>query len=212
MTKLKKQNILNILNSYKLLGIKYIEPLKINYIYTNNIELPNEIKELEEHITHCNLCDLSKNKKNSIFSIGNNDTDIMIIGLHSNFLENNINKLLKNMIQNVLELDISKIYMTNILKCNVSNHTVDLNKPIELCIKYLIKQIELLKPKIIITTGIAFKYLMNIDEDIIDISGNTYDYNGMTVVPLLDLDFVYKNPSYKQNMYNDLKKIKLILE
>jgi DNA polymerase len=209
MTEIKKQNILDLLNNYKLLGVKFIEPLNFNN--TKKIELPNDIKELENYVSHCNLCDLSKYKNNSIFSIGNFNSEIMMVGENLNFLNNNIYTLLENMIKNVLEIDFNTIYMTNTLKCNVNN-IANLDRPIELCKNYVIKQIELINPKIIITIGNAFYVFMNINDEIIDISGNLYNYNGIMIIPLLDIEFVYKNPSYKQNMFNDLKKIKLLLE
>ena len=83
---------------------------------------------------------------------------------------------------------------------------------IEMCLEYLRKQIEILKPKIIITLGISFNYLMKNDEKIVDVSGNIYNYNNSKLVPLLDPEFIYKNPSYKAKLFNDLKKIKLLME
>jgi len=53
---------------------------------------------------------------------------------------------------------------------------------------------------------------MNNNDKILDISGCLYEYGTIKVVPLLGLDFLNKNPSYKINMINDLKKIKKLLD
>ena len=60
--------------------------------------------------------------------------------------------------------------------------------------------------------GSAFNYLMNNNDDILNISGNLYSYDESKLIPLLGLDFLNKNPSYKVNMISDLKKIKKLLD
>ncbi|RLA76409.1 MAG: hypothetical protein DRG78_19075 [Epsilonproteobacteria bacterium] len=212
MTKLEKEEIISLLNRYKLFGIKYIEPFSSTKKDTKKEDLPNDIYQLENYVNYCNICELSKFKKDSIFSIGDIDSDIMLIGTNCNFIDENINKILKDIIINVLLLDFNKVYITNILKCDIYSNIKNLDKPIKLCKNYILKQIELIKPKLIITVGSAFNNLMDNDNNILDISGNLYDYNGINLVPLLDLNFIYKNPSYKQEMFNDLKKLKRLME
>ena len=210
MTKIEQEKMINLLNRYKLCGTEYIEPLNFK-IDIKKDDLPNDIIELENYVNHCNICELSKFKNSSNFSMGDFDSDIMIIGTDCNFLNENINLLLKSMIEKVLLLDFNKVYITNILKCN-TNSSESISKPIELCKDYLIKQIHLSAPKLIITIGSAFNHLLSNDDNIFDVSGNIYEYQGIKLIPLLDVDFIYKNPSYKHDMFNDLKKIKIILE
>lgn len=212
MTKIEKEKMINLLNSYKLCGIEYIEPLKLNQIDIKKDDLPSDINELENYVNHCNICELSKFKSDSIFGLGKINSDIMIIGTNCDFLNENISKLLENIIKSVLLIDFNKVYITNILKCNTKINIKSINQSIELCKGYLTKQIELIKPKFIITLGSAFNHLLCNEDNISDISGNIYEYNGIKTIPLLDLEFIYKNPSYKQDMFNDLKKIKSILE
>lgn len=212
MTENKKIYILNLLNSYKLCGMNYIEPLNLNKIDKNKNDLPNDFNGLENYVNHCSICELSKFKSDSIFSLGEINSDIMIVGTNCDFLNENIYKLLENIIKNVLLIDFNKVYITNILKCSTKTNIKSIKQSIELCSGYLTKQIELVKPKFIITLGTAFNHLLCNDDNVLDISGNIYEYNGIKTIPLLDLEFIYKNPSYKQDMFNDLKKIKSILE
>jgi uracil-DNA glycosylase family 4 len=87
-----------------------------------------------------------------------------------------------------------------------------LSSEIELCKGYFDKQIEISKPKTIIALGSVFNYIMKTNENIIEISGKMYDYKGIKFIPLIDPEFIYKNPSYRPNVYSDLKKIKNLLE
>ena len=213
MTKSKKKEILDLLYGYNCLGIEYID--SFNYIKSEKKEsqLPNTIEELEIEASHCSLCDLSKDSTQFKFGTGNKYSDIYVIGFnHYQFNSEMIFNSFRNMIENVLLLKFDNIYITNIIKCTTKQNINKLSKPSELCENYIFRQIELAKPKLIITLDFAFNHLMKSDENIIDISGNSYKYSGIDLIPLLHPEFVYKNPSYKDRMFKDLKKIKILLE
>ena len=212
MTKSKKREILDLLYSYNYFGIEYIVSLNYNN-NKNKIKFSNTLDELESDASHCSLCDLSKGKDTFNFGIGNKYSNIYIIGLTNNqFNSELIFDSFKEMIKNILFLDIKDIYITNILKCFTKLNIEKLSKPIKLCENYIFNQLEIAQPKLIITLGSAFNHLMKNDENILDISGNSYKYNNINLIPLLEPEFVYKNPSYKDRMENDLKKVKNLLE
>jgi len=207
-----KNELLDILKMKKVLGIKYIEDITFPTKELEISELPDDIESLEEYVSNCSLCELSKSKIESSFSSGDSSSEIYLIGLKNDTKDEKELSVLHNMFQNVLKIDIKNIYITNILKCSVKIYKNNLDDEIAKCINYLKKQIELANPKIIIVFGKAFNYLMNSDENILDISGNSFIYNNTQVIPLLDIDFINKNPSYKERMFTDLKKLKKVLD
>lgn len=213
MTKSKKKEILDLLYGYNCLGIEYID--SINYIKSEKkgSQLPQTIEELEIEASHCSLCDLSKDSTQFKFGTGDKYSDIYVIGFnHNQFSSEIVFNSFRNMIENVLLLNFDNIYISNIVKCTTKQNINKLSKPTEMCENYIFRQIELAKPKLIITLDFAFNHLMKSDESIIDISGGSYTYNGIDLIPLLHPEFVYKNPSYKDRMFKDLKKIKMLLE
>jgi DNA polymerase len=213
MTSCKKNEILDLLYSYNNLGVEYIDTIHYDIYAGKKSKLPNTISELKMDASHCSLCDLSKSDAPFVFGIGNELSQIYIISMNHHQLKSDlVFNSFKDMIEKVLLLNFNDIYITNILKCTTEQNINKLNKSIELCENYIYKQIEIAKPKIIITLDLAFNFFMKNNENIIDISGNCYDYNGMKLIPLLHPEFVYKNPSFKQKMFEDLKKIKSILE
>jgi uracil-DNA glycosylase len=213
MTNSKKCEILELLYSYKSFGIEYIDSLNYDKNEKEKFQLPNTIEQLEIEAFHCSLCDLSKDNTQFEFGIGNKYSQIYVIGVNQyQFASELVFNSFKNMIENVLLLNFNDIYITNIIKCATKQNISKLNKSIELCENYLFKQIEIVKPKLIIALDFAFNYLMKSDENIVDISGNNYEYKGIKLIPLLHPEFVYKNPSYKDRMFNDLKKIKSLME
>lgn len=213
MTQDKKNKLLKSLNMYKCFGISYCEQVNFFKDSVNKDYLPNDMLSLERYVHNCTLCELSKvSDELPLFGIGNVNSEVYIIGTNFGFLDNKLNTILKNMVQNVLMLDFKNIYMTNIIKCISKLETNSLKDYVNICKDYLIKQIELNKPKYIITIGDSFNYIMNNNSQIVDISGNIYEYMGAKLIPMLDLNFVYKNPSYKQEMFKDLQKIKRLME
>ncbi len=117
MTQNQKNKILGSLDKYKSFGIQYHEPVNfLNYSIDKN-HLPNDIDSLENYVSNCTLCELSKYSDDKpLFGIGNVNSQLYIIGTNFSFLDNNLNNILKNMVQNVLMLDFKSIYMTNIVK------------------------------------------------------------------------------------------------
>jgi len=212
MTQEKKNRLLKSLLMYKSFGIKYHEEISFSKnSFIDKEHLPSDISSLESYVKNCTLCELSKHSNmEPLFGIGNVNSDVYIIGTNFGFLDNNLNNILKNMVQNVLMIDFKNIYMTNIIKCE-SNGT-NLDNFVNICKDYLIKQIEINKPKYIITIGDSFNYMMDNNSQIVDVSGNIYDFMDSKLIPMLDLNFVYKNPSYKQEMFTDLQKIKTLME
>lgn len=212
ITKEIQTKLIHTLKMKKLLGAEYVRNMNFSYKRNENITLPNTIVELEEYVKNCSLCELSKTKKVSLFANGNIFSKVYIIGLNYNYNNEKEFILIKNMIEKVMEISIENIYMTNILKCNSTKLDNNYEKEVNTCISYLQQQISLGLPKIIITLGNAFEYLIKSKEQIFDVSGNLFSYNGIDLIPLMDPNFIYKNPSYKEKMFKDLKKIKNIME
>lgn len=212
ITQEKKLALLHLLKSKKMFGIEHIQTINFREKKQELNQLPTDIESLYEYASNCSLCKLSKSKISFDFDNGDRTSKILIISL----LNTNINgkefQSFKTMVENVLNININHIYMTNILKCTTKKNKDDLDEEIYQCLNYLEQQIKIVEPKIIITFGIAFKYLMNNNDDIVDVSGNLFDYNGIKTIPLLGLDFINKNPSYNEKMISDLKKIKKIMD
>ena len=212
-----KNSILNNLQTLQYIGFEYLEPIKLNKTIIKEEELPNEIGLLHDIVLNCNLCSLSKSRKNILFGSGNADANIMFLKLSPTHLEDesgNIfsgksGEMLVNMCKNILDLNIDDIYVTNILKC-FSKDIVD--KDVNTCKSYIYKQIELIKPNIIITFGRAYEYLINETKSLKEIRGIVQNYNNIKVMPTFDPSYILRNPSFKKDVLEDLQKVKILME
>lgn len=212
ISKQLQDELVHILKMKKLLGIEHIASINFTLSKKSKNLLPTTMQVLEDHVQNCSLCELYKSKISSGFGIGDFTQDVYIVGLDYKFELEKEFMMIKNVCEKVLELNINEIYMTNIIKCSTNKNSVNLNNEIDICIDYIEQQINIAKPKIIITLGDAFKYLMKNSDEITEVSGNKFSYNDTTILPLIDPVYISKNPSYKQKMFTDLKKIKTIME
>lgn len=212
ITQEKKSELLHLLKIKKIFGIEHVQSLSIRKEKQRLNQLPIDIESLYDYASNCSLCKLSKVKTSFDFDRGDRKSEIALISLNNNFDNEKEFLSFKIMAEEILHININHIYMTNILKCTVKMNKDNLSTEINQCLNYLEQQIKIIKPKIIITFGFAFNYLMNNNDNIIDVSGNLFEYNGIKIIPLLGLDFINKNPSYEKKMISDLKKLKKIMD
>jgi len=212
ITKEIKSELIDILYKKKLIGITHMSPISIVIKKNRKFLLPSTLNDLEEYTKNCCLCEFSKSKSKILFGKGNMNSKIYIIGLNYDYDEDGQFFLLKDMIENTLHLNINDTYMTNILKCCSSKIYDNCHDEVNQCIPYMEQQISIGLPMLIITLGDAFKYMVKTNENINNVTGNLFSYNGIRLVPLMDPEFICKNPSYKEKMYKDLNKIKKIMD
>ena len=219
MTKLVKNRVLEHLNYLKSFGYEYHEALDFFSNNIKNVKLPNNIVDLNNSVNHCYLCDLSKCRKNVLFGYGNINANIMFIGDEPSNSEDELGlhyvgksgELLVKMIENVLNITKEEIYYTTLVKCKSLNGLNNVN--IETCNDYLLKQIELIKPKLIVALGEkTCSYLLKNGDNFSQIRGKELVFNGIPLITTFSPTFLLRNPSSKKDAYYDMLKIKNYME
>lgn len=221
MTKSIKHELLHYLNFLKSIGYEYHESLNFISDETSYIKLPNDLQVLKNSVSHCHLCELSKTRKNIVFGEGNKNSKIMFISDAPGNSENEIGQvfvgrsgeLLTKMIENVLNIKRNEIYISNIVKCRPPNNRIPTKSEFDLCKAYLFKQIELVKPEIIVTLGeVAYEYLTQEKIDIMKVRGKSINFFDKVLIPTFHPNFLLRNPSLKKEAYLDMLKIKNLME
>ncbi len=224
MEKLKKLKILNELYRYKLIGLNYIDDFNIDLKTQNmqsNYQLPNSLDSLENIVLNCHLCQLSKTRNKVVFGEGNLNAKLMFIGEGPGANEDNTGKpfvgragdLLTKIVENVLELKREDIYISNIVKCRPPQNRVPTETEAKECMPYLLKQIDIINPSIIVTLGsTAYKYLTKDVTPISKIRGEIIKYNNIKLIPTFHPSYLLRNPSAKKFVFQDMKKVKNLLE
>lgn len=218
MTIKVKNQILKYLHNLKSFGYKYHDEFDIGSFDVRNQNLPNNFAELNEVCTNCYLCELSKSRKNVLFGFGNPKSKIMFIQDEPTSSEDELNsfyvgnsgEILSKMIENVLNMKKEDVYITSLVKCKSLNGATNLN--FESCNDYLLKQIELISPKIIVVLGEkAYLFLLK-NGEFAKNRGKILKFNDISLIPIYSPTFLLRNPSYKKETYFDMLNIKQFLE
>ena len=213
------KTLLKLKHLYKLkeAGMEYFEGFVSE---EKKLNMPNELKELEKICKTCTLCDLAKTRTNVVFGEGNPNAKLMFIGEGPGEMEDKTGrpfvgragKLLTKIIENVLELNREDVYIANIVKCRPPNNRVPTIEEAETCKPYLLKQIDIINPEILVCLGkTAFMYLLNTDMPISKVRGQIFEYKGKKVIPTYHPSFLLRNPSAKKEAYKDFLLIKSML-
>jgi len=219
MKNLKNALLLKQLYQLKQLGYKYtsVTPYREE---TQSFALPNTLESLKKQAMECHLCELSKSRHKVVFGEGNPNADVLFVGESPGAMEDASGKpfvgrsgeLLTKMIENVLLISRNDVYITNIVKCRPSNNDIPTPSQAHTCQPYLMKQIELIRPKLIVTLGAtAYHYLTGDDTDISKIRGTIHKQNGYIIIPTYHPSYLLRNPSAKKDVFDDLLKVKKLL-
>lgn len=211
------QNLLLLENLYRLraLGFEYIDPFSINQKTQN--EKPKTINDLAKNISTCYLCDLSKSRTQSMSGYGNPNADIMIIDYAVSLSEDSTNsyytgrsgEILKNMIENVLELKVEDVYFTHAIKCKPLNSKTPSDSEWDSCKNHLFSQIEFINPKVVVTLGKdAYAKVTSENDNFQSVRGHVIDFKNYKLVPIHHPNHLLRNPDDKKIAFNDLKTIK----
>jgi len=219
MKNLKNALLLKQLYQLKQLGYRYtsVTPYQEE---EPDLTLPNTLESLKKQAMECHLCDLSKSRKKVVFGEGAVNADLMFVGDTPNNSDDTSGKVftgrsgdtLTKMIENVLGVSRSDVYITNILKCRAHDTLNPSPAHAHTCHPYLLKQIELIKPKIIVALGeTAYHYLTGDDSEISKVRGTLHKQDAYTIIPTYHPNYLLRNPSAKKDVFDDLKKIKELM-
>jgi DNA polymerase len=175
-------------------------------------KLENQETFMSQEVMHnCVLCDASKISKNKIFGNGNIHSKIMFLSTVPSFDEAS-EEMFNKMIENVIGIPINEIYLTSIIKCDLSDKTLGIKDFAQKCKGYITNQMEQSSAKIIVTLGDSYNYVLNNSNEISSVRGTVIKLKDKSIIPIYHPSFLLRNPSLKKETFDDLKKIKLLLE
>ncbi|MDR2790763.1 MAG: uracil-DNA glycosylase [Campylobacteraceae bacterium] len=218
MSKLETLKMLQELYAYRSYGFTYYK--KREFMPQKSNSIPNSLDKLEKSVHGCFLCALCKTRKNVVFGEGNIHAKLMFVGEGPGAFEDeqgrpfvgNAGALLTKMIENVLHLKRSDVYIANIVKCRPPANRPPLPEEANVCKPYLFKQIEIIAPQIIVALGgTSYHYLTGDDKKITQVRGEIFEYKNAKLIPTFHPSYLLRNESSKKDTYHDLLKVKALL-
>lgn len=173
-------------------------------------------ERLKKECAGCRACSLCEGRKNLVFGCGNESAKIMLIGEGPGEQEDNqgvpfvgpAGKLLDAMLE-MIDLDRSKVYIANIVKCRPPHNRDPLNVEQDACRRWLERQIALVDPKIILCLGrIAAMGIISEDFRITRQHGQWFDIAGRRVMATYHPSALLRDPSKRPEAFMDLRELR----
>ncbi len=174
----------------------------------------SELSELGTQILNCTRCALSKGRTRAVPGEGPENADIMFIGEAPGFHEDRSGrpfvgasgKFLEQLLASI-GLKREDVYIANVIKCRPPGNRDPQPHEIEMCKSFLDRQIELIKPKIIVTLGRFSMARYFPGAKISRIHGQPRKIEGVLYFPMYHPAAALHQPSLRQTVEQDMKKI-----
>jgi DNA polymerase len=172
-------------------------------------------EQLRARVAACTLCPLSATRTQTVFGVGNQHADWLIVGEAPGAEEDRrgepfvgrAGQLLNSMLRAV-GLAREAVYIANVLKCRPPGNRDPNAAEVTECLPYLERQIALLKPKIMLAVGrIAAQNLLKTDAPLARLRQQVHAF-GMAQVPLVITyhpAYLLRTPTDKRKAWEDLK-------
>ena len=178
------------------------------------------LNQLHETCKLCQRCDLGKTRTNLVFGVGNENARLMFVGEAPGEQEDKTGipfvgaagKLFDKYLAAV-GIEREDVYIANILKCRPPNNRDPLPEEQDACMAYLREQVRIIRPKMIVCLGrIAAMRLIREDYKITKEHGEIIQKGSFTMTAVYHPSALLRDPSKKEDMYRDMKKIKEYLD
>ena len=185
-----------------------------------NWEKTKSLNQLEKLICDCTKCRLHKGRNKFVFGTGNPNADVLVIGEGPGAEEDKqglpfvgrAGKLLTDMLK-AIKFEREEVYIGNIVKCRPPENRTPMQDEMDTCLPYLKKQVELINPKLILCLGLtATKGLLKKRESLGELRKHIFEYEGAKVVVTYHPAALLRNPHWKKDCWEDLKKFRKMYE
>ena len=184
-----------------------------------------DLSTLDADAQGCTKCALHESRTNVVFGVGNPNAELMFVGeapgadedLQGEPFVGRAGKLLTKIIEDGMKLKREEVYIANVLKCRPPGNRNPAPDEVETCSPYLIRQIELIQPKVMVALGsFAAKTLLNTNTNISALRGQLHPYTlsdniekPPKIMPTFHPAYLLRNPNAKRDVWED---IKIVLE
>ena len=172
-------------------------------------------EKLKSECLNCRRCPLCETRNNVVFGGGPENAEVLFIGegpgeqedLKGEPFVGRGGKLLDDMLE-LIDLDRTKIYIANMVKCRPPKNRDPLETEQMACAEWLRRQIDLLQPKLIVCLGrISAMKFIKPDFRITKEHGQWFNVDGRRVMALYHPAALLRDPNKRPETFDDLKRL-----
>jgi uracil-DNA glycosylase family 4 len=184
----------------------------------NDDSLETIQSDLGADCRRCKLCTMGRSQ--IVFGVGNPRARLMFVGEAPGEEEDKrgepfvgrAGQLLTKIIE-AIGLTRDQVYIANVIKCRPPGNRNPEADEVEQCEPYLFRQIDVIKPRVIVPLGkFAAQSLLKTMDPITRLRGRQFDYRGAALIPTFHPAYLLRNPSAKREVWEDMKKVRAILQ
>ncbi len=179
------------------------------------------LKSVEHEVRSCARCELGLGRTNAVPGMGSANPDVFVIGEGPGAEEDRTGLPFVGPAGRYLDkwlaaIDLSRetnTFIGNIVKCRPPGNRDPRPEEASACMPYLMRQIEILKPRALLTVGrIAAGFLLNTTKGIGATRGRVYLFHDIPLVATYHPSGVLRNPGYRREVWEDLKLLRSVLD
>ena len=185
----------------------------------------SSMAEIKQHCGVCYRCGLAEGRTNAVIGRGNPSASVMMVGEGPGQHEDETGlpfvgrsgQLLDKILASV-HLTESDVFICNVVKCRPPYNRNPSTQEAEACKGYLLEQIRIVDPKIILLTGaIAMRGLLDIRDGITKVRGQWYERDGRLYMPIFHPAYLLRTPSRDKGkpkwlMWQDIQAVRAKLD
>ncbi len=185
----------------------------------------SNMEEIKAHCDRCHRCELGATRTHAVVYRGNVKAPIMIVGegpgenedLQGLPFVGKSGQLLDKILESV-QLTEADVLIANIVKCRPPENRTPTPAEMDACRPYLLEQIRMVDPKIILLTGaIAMRNLLGIKQGITKVRGEWVEKAGRLYMPIFHPAYLLRNQSREKGspkwlMWQDIQTVKAKLD
>ena len=209
----------NILKSRKTEIIKDAD-MSGDSLFQEDWEQTESLEELDKLICNCQKCSLGETRNKFVFGTGNPNADAMCIGEGPGADEDaqglpfvgRAGRLLTDILK-AINFERDEVYIANVVKCRPPGNRTPLPVEMDTCLPYLKKQIELIKPKVILCLGLtAAQAILKKRDSLTNMRGKIFDFENAKVMVTYHPAALLRNPNWKRCCWEDVQKFRKLYD
>jgi len=183
------------------------------------------LNEINNEIRNCTKCSLHKTKLHYVPGEGSFSPEVFFIGEGPGETEDRFGRPFIGKAGQLLDKILEKmgynrelVFIGNIIKCRPPNNRNPLKDEVDACLPYLKRQIDLMKPKVLVCLGkVALENLLEGSYSITRVRGQRFEYNGIPVIPTFHPSYILHQRSQQEiskakwSVWEDMQKVLSII-
>lgn len=199
-----------------------LSQLGMDFIPNPAVSEDSSYSALEKRILECQRCPLSRQRTQAVPGEGSLTADLMFVGegpgrdedIQGRPFVGRAGQLLTKIIQ-AMNFRRQDVYITNVVKCRPPNNRNPQRAEVEQCQGYLIEQIEMIKPRVIVTLGrVATDFFIKSRASMTSLRGEFHEFRSIRIMPTFHPSYLIRNENnraLKKMVWEDMKKVMAFL-